>query len=179
MVRGFEFHTAQNIRTNRLVLSRQRSARSSSAHSAKSTGVPLSSKDRIYFTSVRTRLLPSYHPLLSIHVVVHTLSFTFSTFRDKLTNEYSSHAVWNIACGFAQNTPELLVFRFLAGLGGSAPLSVRLVISSSAFVSANTFFLSPLPLLLLHPRRPISPSRPSPLLRCAFFCANSFLRSRI
>ena len=33
--------------------------------------------------------------------------------------------VWNIACGFAQNTGQLLAFRFLAGLGGSAPLSVR------------------------------------------------------
>ncbi|KLO06430.1 MFS polyamine transporter [Schizopora paradoxa] len=34
------------------------------------------------------------------------------------------YLVWNIACGFAQNTPELLIFRFLAGLGGSAPLSI-------------------------------------------------------
>lgn len=34
------------------------------------------------------------------------------------------HPVWNFACGFARNTPEFLIFRFLAGLGGSAPLSV-------------------------------------------------------
>ncbi|KAJ7878289.1 MFS polyamine transporter [Mycena leptocephala] len=27
---------------------------------------------------------------------------------------------WNLGCGFAQNTGELLTFRFLAGLGGSA-----------------------------------------------------------
>ncbi|KAJ6508226.1 MFS polyamine transporter [Mycena sanguinolenta] len=33
------------------------------------------------------------------------------------------YLVWNIACGFAQNTGELLAFRFLAGLGGSAPLA--------------------------------------------------------
>ncbi|KAA1477064.1 MFS polyamine transporter [Dentipellis sp. KUC8613] len=31
---------------------------------------------------------------------------------------------WNIGCSFAKNTTELIVFRFLAGLGGSAPLSV-------------------------------------------------------
>ncbi|KAF8524918.1 MFS polyamine transporter [Hysterangium stoloniferum] len=31
--------------------------------------------------------------------------------------------VFNIACGFAQNTSQLLAFRFLAGFGGSAPLS--------------------------------------------------------
>lgn len=39
--------------------------------------------------------------------------------------------VWNIACGFAQNTGMFLAFRFLAGLGGSAPLSVRVVASFS------------------------------------------------
>ncbi|KAK7048763.1 MFS polyamine transporter [Favolaschia claudopus] len=32
--------------------------------------------------------------------------------------------IWNIGCGFAQNTGQLLAFRFLAGLGGSAPLAV-------------------------------------------------------
>ncbi|KAG9223391.1 hypothetical protein CCMSSC00406_0007578 [Pleurotus cornucopiae] len=31
---------------------------------------------------------------------------------------------WNIGCGFAQNTGQLIAFRFLAGLGGSAPLSI-------------------------------------------------------
>ncbi|CAL1711150.1 unnamed protein product [Somion occarium] len=31
---------------------------------------------------------------------------------------------FNLACGFAQNTSQLAVFRFLSGLGGSAPLSV-------------------------------------------------------
>ncbi|KAJ7250067.1 MFS polyamine transporter [Mycena haematopus] len=34
------------------------------------------------------------------------------------------YLVWNLACGFAQNTGELLAFRFLAGIGGSAPLAV-------------------------------------------------------
>lgn len=50
--------------------------------------------------------------------------------------------MWNIACGFAQNTPELLVFRFLAGLGGSAPLSVR-----------PSLFFFVLPLLISHSSR--------------------------
>ncbi|KAA1478677.1 MFS polyamine transporter [Dentipellis sp. KUC8613] len=31
---------------------------------------------------------------------------------------------WNLGCAFAKNTSELIVFRFLSGLGGSAPLSV-------------------------------------------------------
>ncbi|KAH8102278.1 MFS polyamine transporter [Cristinia sonorae] len=34
------------------------------------------------------------------------------------------YLVWNLACGFAQNSGELIAFRFLAGLGGSAPLAV-------------------------------------------------------
>ena len=34
------------------------------------------------------------------------------------------YLVWNLACGFAQNEAEFFVFRFLAGLGGSAPLAV-------------------------------------------------------
>ncbi|KAI4094394.1 MAG: hypothetical protein L6R37_007244 [Teloschistes peruensis] len=32
--------------------------------------------------------------------------------------------VWNLACGFAQNTPEMIIFRFLSGVGGSAPLAI-------------------------------------------------------
>jgi MFS family permease len=34
------------------------------------------------------------------------------------------YLVWNLACGFARNGPEMLAFRFLAGLGGSAPLAI-------------------------------------------------------
>ena len=33
-------------------------------------------------------------------------------------------AVWNLACGFAGSKNMLIAFRFLAGLGGSAPLSI-------------------------------------------------------
>ena len=32
--------------------------------------------------------------------------------------------VWNTACGFASSKNMLIAFRFLAGLGGSAPLSI-------------------------------------------------------
>lgn len=32
--------------------------------------------------------------------------------------------VWNLACGFAQNSGQMLAFRFLSGLGGSAPLAI-------------------------------------------------------
>ncbi|KAH6871772.1 major facilitator superfamily domain-containing protein [Thelonectria olida] len=34
------------------------------------------------------------------------------------------YLAWNLGCGFAQNRAELFVFRFLTGIGGSAPLSV-------------------------------------------------------
>ncbi|KAF5313706.1 hypothetical protein D9611_010230 [Ephemerocybe angulata] len=34
------------------------------------------------------------------------------------------YLAWNIGCGFAQNKNQLIAFRFLAGLGGSAPLAV-------------------------------------------------------
>lgn len=33
--------------------------------------------------------------------------------------------VFNIACGVAQTKSQMIVFRFLSGLGGSAPLSVN------------------------------------------------------
>ncbi|KAG6816603.1 hypothetical protein H0H87_004695 [Tephrocybe sp. NHM501043] len=32
--------------------------------------------------------------------------------------------VWNIGCGFAKNKSQLIAFRFLAGLGGSAPMAI-------------------------------------------------------
>ncbi|EFY89913.1 MFS transporter, putative [Metarhizium acridum CQMa 102] len=34
------------------------------------------------------------------------------------------YLAWNLACGFANTKAELFVFRFLAGIGGSAPLAV-------------------------------------------------------
>jgi len=32
--------------------------------------------------------------------------------------------IWNLACGFAQSKGQMMAFRFLAGLGGSAPLAI-------------------------------------------------------
>lgn len=34
------------------------------------------------------------------------------------------YLAWNLGCGFSQNTGQLIAFRFLAGLGGSAPLTI-------------------------------------------------------
>ncbi|KAG0708662.1 MFS polyamine transporter [Suillus ampliporus] len=34
------------------------------------------------------------------------------------------YLVWNLACGFAKSEGQLIAFRFLAGLGGSAPLAI-------------------------------------------------------
>ena len=34
--------------------------------------------------------------------------------------------IFNFACGFAKNKVQMIVFRFLAGLGGSAPQSVSI-----------------------------------------------------
>lgn len=34
------------------------------------------------------------------------------------------YLIFNIACGFAQSTGQLIVFRFLSGLGGSVPVVV-------------------------------------------------------
>ncbi|KAI0300487.1 MFS general substrate transporter [Multifurca ochricompacta] len=34
------------------------------------------------------------------------------------------YLIWNLACGFARSKNELITFRFLAGLGGSAPLAI-------------------------------------------------------
>lgn len=34
------------------------------------------------------------------------------------------YLVWNFACGWAYTIPEIMVFRFFAGLGGSAPLTI-------------------------------------------------------
>jgi MFS family permease len=34
------------------------------------------------------------------------------------------YLAWNLACGFAQNSGQLMAFRFMSGLGGSAPLAI-------------------------------------------------------
>ncbi|KAJ4466446.1 MFS general substrate transporter [Lentinula edodes] len=45
-----------------------------------------------------------------------------------------SIVVWNFACGFAQNQTQLIIFRFFAGIGGSAPLTI------GGAVIGDTFF---------------------------------------
>lgn len=40
------------------------------------------------------------------------------------------YLVFNTACGFAQTKQQILAFRFLSGLGGSAPQAVRLSLKS-------------------------------------------------
>lgn len=40
----------------------------------------------------------------------------------QLSNAF--YCAWNLGCGFAQNQNQLIAFRFLAGLGGSAPLAI-------------------------------------------------------
>jgi MFS family permease len=51
----------------------------------------------------------------------------------QLTNLF--YIVFNIACGVSKSTGQMIAFRFLAGLGGSAPLAVcknPLAVSGSA-----------------------------------------------
>ncbi|KAF6743468.1 MFS polyamine transporter [Ephemerocybe angulata] len=57
------------------------------------------------------------------HLVVGPMSEVYG--RSKIL-KYSNwfYLIWNVACGFSTTAAQLLVFRFLAGVGGSAPLSV-------------------------------------------------------
>lgn len=45
-----------------------------------------------------------------------------------ITNELANlvYLIFNTACGASRNKGEMVAFRFLAGLGGSAPLAVSL-----------------------------------------------------
>ncbi|KAG1731364.1 major facilitator superfamily domain-containing protein [Suillus paluster] len=62
------------------------------------------------------------------------------------------YLAWNFGCGFAQTESQLLVFRFLAGMGGGAPTSVR---------SAAVFLV-----IAGDQKREEKPSRFTPWLRC-------------
>jgi MFS family permease len=42
------------------------------------------------------------------------------------------YLVFNTVCGFSQTKQQMLIFRFLSGLGGSAPQAVRFAQSSMA-----------------------------------------------
>lgn len=53
------------------------------------------------------------------------------------------YLVFNVACGVAQSKGQMIAFRFLSGLGGSAPLAVGLPLSdSNVFVVENITDLS-------------------------------------
>ena len=41
------------------------------------------------------------------------------------------YLIFNTACGLARNTQEMIVFRFFAGLGGTAPGVVRCISTKS------------------------------------------------
>ncbi|KAH7381621.1 major facilitator superfamily domain-containing protein [Pyrenochaeta sp. MPI-SDFR-AT-0127] len=43
------------------------------------------------------------------------------------------YLAWNLGCGFAQSSGQLMVFRFLSGLGGSAPLAIGGGVLSDCF----------------------------------------------
>jgi len=43
------------------------------------------------------------------------------------------YVVWNLACGFAQNKSQLMAFRFMSGMGGSAPLAIGGGVLSDCF----------------------------------------------
>jgi multidrug resistance protein len=45
------------------------------------------------------------------------------------------YLVWNLACGFAQTGPQMMVFRFMAGLGGSAPLAIGGAVLGDCFTA--------------------------------------------
>jgi len=48
-----------------------------------------------------------------------------------------SSLVWNMACGLARSKNEVIVFRFLAGLGGSAPLAISGAVIGDLFDPEN------------------------------------------
>ncbi|KAI0964038.1 hypothetical protein AcW1_000955 [Taiwanofungus camphoratus] len=47
------------------------------------------------------------------------------------------YSAWNLGCGFAQNKAQLIAFRFLAGLGGSAPLATGGAVLSDMWTPEN------------------------------------------
>jgi MFS family permease len=45
--------------------------------------------------------------------------------------------VWNTTCGLAQSKTELIIFRFLAGIGGSAPTVISGAVIGDVFDPEN------------------------------------------
>jgi hypothetical protein len=60
-----------------------------------------------------------------------------------------SSIAWNLGCGFAQNANQLIAFRFLSGIGGSAPLAVRIIPPPPLYDDISDKVLDPFLLLLL------------------------------
>ena len=49
-----------------------------------------------------------------------------------------SRSAFNLGCGFAQNKAQLTVLRFMAGLGGGAPLAVRIPSPNSLSMTSDS-----------------------------------------
>ncbi|KAF8877589.1 MFS polyamine transporter [Mucidula mucida] len=74
-------------------------------------------------------------PMVAMTVSIFVLAYAIGPlFMAPLSEIYGRTAIiqlsnlffiaWNVACGFAENKTQLIIFRFLAGLGGSPPLAV-------------------------------------------------------
>lgn len=57
----------------------------------------------------------------------------------QITNLF--YVVFNLACGFAQTPTQMLAFRFLAGLGGSAPSAIGGGVLGSVIQSHSAMFV--------------------------------------
>ena len=75
--------------------------------------------------------------------IFSTLVFTFllTTILFTVLN-FLSIPAWNLGCGFAQNANQLIAFRFLSGIGGSAPLAVRAIYLYGVFDQVLDRFFS-------------------------------------
>ena len=69
--------------------------------------------------------------VLSIFVLVNAIGSLFlgplsevfgRVYTLQLSNAF--FLLWNLGCGFANTKAEIIIFRFLSGMGGSAPLAV-------------------------------------------------------
>ena len=75
--------------------------------------------------------------MFSSYRIFSTLVFTFlltKLYARYSTNNVSPTTAWNLGSGFAQNSSQLIAFRFLSGIGGSAPLAVRILSTVITFL---------------------------------------------
>lgn len=59
------------------------------------------------------------------------------------------YLIFNTACGFSQSKTQMIVFRFFAGLGGSAPLALGGGVLSDMWVCEQVVILLMLHLMLI------------------------------